>query len=229
MRLFKGRLARHVVRNARCAPILILLLFLFSGVGTLLAKKEFAMPKAAPAASYPAHDNHAKEQVAIGADPYPAGKESPFSVRFEEHGILPVFFVVTNDSDMPVELTDIRIQLVTVERRAKIEPSSDDDIYRKLSRTVRRGDEARRNPLPIPLPGGGPKVGVKKNVREEIETANFRARAVEPHATQAGFLFFDVSDLREPLKGAHLYITGVRDGNGEDMMYFDIPLDQTAQ
>jgi hypothetical protein len=38
-------------------------------------------------------------------------------------------------------------------------------------------------------------------------------------------LFFDVEDISQPLAGAHLYITGVRDGNGSEMMFFDIPLE----
>ena len=53
-----------------------------------------------------------------------------------------------------------------------------------------------------------------------------RARAVEPHGTQAGFLFFDIEGVRQPLEGAHLYITGVRDANGTDLMFFDVPLEK---
>ena len=30
------------------------------------------------------------------------------------------------------------------------------------------------------------------------------------------------------MAGAHLYVTGVRDGGGNELMFFDIPLDNTC-
>ena len=60
---------------------------------------------------------------------------------------------------------------------------------------------------------------------EEIQSAQFGARAVEPHTTQSGFLFFDVSGISTPLAGAHFYLTGVRDSNGDELMYFEITLE----
>ena len=50
----------------------------------------------------------------------------------------------------------------------------------------------------------------------------FRARAVEPHSTQAGFLFFDVADISAPLAGAHFYLTGMRDSKGNPLLYFEV-------
>jgi hypothetical protein len=88
-----------------------------------------------------------------------------------------------------------------------------------------RGDEPSRNPLPIPLPRH-PDTGLPKGGAEEIQNAQFRARAVEPHGTQAGFLFFDIEGISQPLAGAHLYVTGVRDGNGSDLLFFDIPMEK---
>ena len=54
----------------------------------------------------------------------------------------------------------------------------------------------------------------------------FEARAVEPHSTARGFLFFDVSDISNPLAGANFYLTEVHDGKGSDLMYFEIPLEK---
>ncbi len=195
-------------------------------VAVALLAKDFVMPKAQNASSYPAHDSHPNENVSIAAVPYNGQKASIFNAKYEEHGILPVYVVITNDSDSPLELTNYQVQLVAVDRRAKIEPSTDQDIYRKLSRVERRGDEASRNPLPIPLPGGGPKVGVKKEVVKEIEAAQFRARAVEAHSTAAGFMFFDVNGIRDPVSGGRLFVTGVRDNGGKELMYFEIALDK---
>jgi hypothetical protein len=39
-------------------------------------------------------------------------------------------------------------------------------------------------------------------------------------------LFFDVSDLSNPLPGARFYLTGVRDSSGHELMYFEVPLDK---
>ena len=50
----------------------------------------------------------------------------------------------------------------------------------------------------------------------------FTAAAVEPHSTQSGFLFFDVQDVKDPVTGAHVYLTGMRDAGGSELMYFDI-------
>jgi hypothetical protein len=52
----------------------------------------------------------------------------------------------------------------------------------------------------------------------------FKAEAVEPHNTQSGFLFFDVSGVDQPLIGSHILITGLRNGAGQELFYFDIPL-----
>lgn len=202
--------------------------FVLAMTAALLAK-EFQLPKPEAAATYPAHDNHATEQVAIAAAPYTGEKASIFQMDYYGHDLLPIYVVVTNDGGSSISLSNIQVQLVTVNRRAKIEPASDEDIYRRLSRIQHRGDEPSRNPLPIPLPRGGPKVGVKKDVAKEVEAAKFRARAVEPKTTQAGFMFFDVSDIRDPLNGATLFVTGVRDAGGKELMYFEIPLDKAAK
>jgi len=84
-----------------------------------LAAKEFVKPAAQPAKTYPAHDDHADEKVAIGADPYDtAGKAKIFSINFHEHGLLPVFFVVTNDGNQPISVVHIQVTLTTASATA---------------------------------------------------------------------------------------------------------------
>ncbi len=80
--------------------------------------------------------------------------------------------------------------------------------------------------MPIPLPRGKDKQGIPKEAYGELESASFKAKAVEPGGTQAGFMFFDVGDLQNPLAGAHLYITGVKDNDGNELMYFEIALEK---
>ena len=70
------------------------------------------------------------------------------------------------------------------------------------------------------------KGGTRQKEGEEIETSQFAAKAVEPHTTQSGFLFFDVGDITAPLAGARIYVTGVNDAKGNELMYFEIPLDK---
>lgn len=210
------------VRSARSlATLAAFLVVALAG----LAAKDFVMPRAEDARTYLARDNHANEYVAVGADPYTGDKASLFKTKFAENDILPVFVVITNYGGQPIELSRAKFELVTVDRRARIEPATEDDLYRRLSKVSRRGDEPRRNPLPIPLPGGGPKVGVKKDLRQEIEAAQFRARAVDTNSTESGFLFFDVRGIREPLAGGKLYITGLRNNDGQELMFFELPLD----
>jgi hypothetical protein len=186
-----------------------------------LAAKDFLMPQANPAITYPAHDQHPLEAIAVAVDPYDlAEKTKIFSVQYDEIGFLPLFVVVTNDSDKPVELAGMKAQLVTV-NRAKLSPAAEEDIARRLTRP-----SANTNRYPIPFPTKKVKGGLSKQAMEEIQNAQFGAKAVEPHSTQSGFLFFDVSGISVPLAGAHFYLTGVRDVKGNELMYFEIPLEK---
>ena len=49
---------------------------------------------------------------------------------------------------------------------------------------------------------------------------------VEPHTTRAGFLFYDVSGLDHPLEGAKLHLHKLRDADGNELFYFEIPFDK---
>ena len=184
-----------------------------------LAAKEFSMPRTQPAFSYPAHDHHANENVTVGLDPYEdAEKAKIFSINYRDHDLLPVLLVITNDGDEPIQLSDMKAELVTADR-AKLSPATDDDILRRI--THPRASGAR---VPVPFPTKRVKGGMNPKELAEIQTAQFKAKAVEPRSSQAGFLFFDVSDLKDPLAGAHFYLTGVRDSSGHDLMYFEIEL-----
>jgi len=200
------------------APILVVGLIL-----PLLAK-DFSLPRPQDASTYPLHDAHANEHVAIAVDLYnTAEKAKLFDSDFLEKDLLPVYFIVTNSGEQPVALVNMKVSLVT-NRRSKVQPASEEDIIRRFSKLQRRGGVA---PMPIPIPRS-PKAGVPKELKEELEIAPFRALAVEPKSTIAGFFFFDVRGLSDPLSGASIYVTGVRDGNGNDLMYFEIPLEKVS-
>ena len=191
----------------------------------VFAAKTYTPPKAYDAKTYPARDEHPNEKVTIAADPYdmPDKAEAVFNLNYRDGGMLPVFLIVTNNGDQPISLVDMRVQLVTA-NRSKISPANRDDLMRRFSRVKRRGDEPAR--LPIPLPRKSADAGVPKDARAEIDEAPFMAKAVEPHSTQAGFVFFDVEGISQPLAGAHLYVLNVHDSSGQDLMYFDIPMEK---
>ena len=90
--------------------------------------KEFVMPTAQPARTYPAHDDHPMEKVAVAVDPYDLeDKASIFTVNYRNNGYLPVFFVITNDGDQPVSLVGMKAQLNTKDR-SKLLPATMDDL-----------------------------------------------------------------------------------------------------
>jgi hypothetical protein len=185
-----------------------------------VAGKHFVMPAAHPAKTYPAHDEHPSEAVTLGLDPYDmADKASIFSVHYSDLGLMPIFVVITNDGDQTVALSAMRAELVTV-NRTKIPPATEDDLYRRLSRPT---GTISPNPLPWPKKAKG---SLSKDAMDEIQNSPFVAKAVEPHGTQAGFMFFDVSGISAPLAGAHFYLTGVRDAKGNELMFFEVPLEK---
>src|SRR6266851_13462 len=182
-----------------------------------LAAKDFIKPAAHPAKTYPAHDDHSDEKVAIAADPYDTpDKAKTFSISFREHGFLPIFFIVTNDGDQPISIANVDIKLITA-NRSKLSPASPEDIYRRLN-----NPQAATRPNPLPIPRKNVKGAITQKERDEIESSQFAAKAVEPHTTQSGFLFFDVGDIS--LAAAHIDITGVNDAKGTELMYFEIAL-----
>jgi hypothetical protein len=188
-----------------------------------MAAKEFSMPKVQPAFSYPAHDFHSAEKVTVALDPYDSpAKTNIFVVKYRESDLLPILMVVTNDSDQAIELASMKAELVTSDGR-KLSPATEDDIYRRISHPSASG--AR---LPLPFPTKRVKGTLNSKEWNEIQNASFKARAVEPRSSQAGFLFFDVSGISSPVARAHFYLTGVRDSSGGALMYFDIELDKAA-
>lgn len=202
-------------------PRAVILSCVVAAFALCLAAKDFVKPAAKPAQTYPAHDDHTDEKVAIAADPYDsADKAKIFSINFHEHGILPIFFVVTNDGNLPISIANLQVTLTTA-NRDKLTPITTEDIYRRISNPQAN----TRPPEPIPIPHKKVKGTVSDKERNEIESSQFAAKAVEPHNSQSGFLFFDVQGITAPLVGAHVFVSHVNDAKGTELFYFDIPLE----
>jgi hypothetical protein len=206
---------------SRCRiSLFILALVAFSSV-VLRAAKEFVPPKAADAKTYPSKDAHPSEKVTAALDVYNAPpKDDIFITHYNEEGILPVLLVITNDGDQPITLKQMRAELVTA-GRAKLEALEVEDVFRRVAHI--QGSSNPRPVGPITLPGGSKNKKAQQQL-DEITHAHFAAEIVPPHTTQSGFLFFDVENVKQPVAGAHLYLTGVLDGRGNELMYFEIPL-----
>lgn len=216
-----GMLNRH-------ALITFLIAFALTAcVVTAWAAKEFVPPRPENANTYPLKDAHPNEKVTAAIELYnTAPKNNIFVTPYAEEGILPVFLIVSNDGDQPITLSDLHAELVTT-GRTKLSALSSDDVFRRVSHiSASSTSPGRVGPLPFPNKSKNKKAQQEFN---EINNAIFAAEAVEPHTTKSGFLFFDVLNVTQPTEGAHLYLTGIRDAGGNDLMYFDIAVTPSSQ
>ncbi|MGD0154820.1 MAG: hypothetical protein ABSB50_01890 [Terracidiphilus sp.] len=188
---------------------------------------DHAPPQVQPATSYPAVEVHPQEHVAIAVEPYDTKeKESIFRVDYLSHDVMPIRLIVTNLGDRPISLIDARILFETAEGE-RIRAAEPEDVERLMTRKEREGS---RIPLPAPLPPIHVKAkGSVKEIEDDFNTFEYSALAVEPHTTRAGFLFYDVSGLKNPLAGAKLYLHDLRDADGKQLFYFEIPFSKYLQ
>jgi hypothetical protein len=184
-------------------------------------------PPVQPAPTYAAVEVHGDEKVAIAAEPYDTKeRESIFRVDYLSHGVMPVRLIVTNQGDRPISLRDARILFQTASGD-RIQAADPEDVERLMTRKEREGTK-------IPLPGPLPKIKLKpkasnKEIEQDFDTFEYGALVVEPHTTRAGFLFYDVSELDHPLRGAKLHLHKLRDADGKELFYFEIPFDKYLQ
>ena len=177
-----------------------------------------------PATTFAAVEVHDDEKLAIAAEPYDSKeKESLFRVDYLSHGVMPVRLIVTNNGDRPISLRDARILFMTAANE-KIQAAEPEDVERLMTQKERQGGK-------IPMPGPIPAIKLKpkasnKDIEADFNTFEYQALVVEPHTTRAGFLFYDVSQLDHPLKGAKLHCISCADADGKELFYFEIPFDK---
>ena len=206
------------MRTLRTIPLFLLWLALPA------MASDHAPPPVQPATSFAAVEVHDEEKVAIAAEPYDTKeKASIFKVDYLSHGVMPVRLIVTNNGDRPISLRDARILFLTA-AGDKIQAAEPEDVERLMTRKEREGSK-------IPMPGPIPAIKMKpkasnKEIEQDFDTFEYQALVVEPHTTRAGFLFYDVSDLDHPLRGAKLHLHELRDAEGNELFYFEIPFDK---
>ncbi len=207
--------------------ILAAVSLLILGLAAIGFAAEHNPPAVQPATSFPAVEVHPDEHVAIAVEPYDTKeKESIFRVDYIDHDVMPVRLIVTNLGDKPISLRDARILFETADGD-RIQAAEPEDVERLMTRKERQGSKI---PLPAPLPPIHTKPkGSMPEIESDFNTFEYSALAVEPHTTRAGFLFYDVSGLSHPLVGARLYVRSIRDSEGNELFYFDIPFDKYLQ
>ena len=181
-------------------------------------------PPVQPATSFAAVEVHEDEKVAIAAEPYDTReKEAIFRVDYLRHGVMPIRLIVTNNSDRPISLRDARILFITAAGE-RIQTAEPEDVERLMTRKEREGGKI---PMPNPLPNIKLKPKASNvEIEKDFNTFEYSALKVEPHTTRAGFLFYDLSGIDNPLAGARLHLHELRDADGNELFYFEIPFDR---
>ncbi len=208
------------LRSAGCL-VLMTLAVLVTGT-SLWAFKEFVAPRPESADTFPSKDAHPMEKVTIAVDVYnTAPKDDIFGTKYVQEGILPVLLIITNSGDQPVLMTKMNAELVTASR-SKLQWLSVDDVFRRVAH-IKASSTTPPRIGPIPLPTGAKNKKAQEQY-QELSKAAFIAEAIEPHTTKSGFLFFDIGGIKSPVAGANIYLTGIRDSTGNELMYFEIPV-----
>jgi hypothetical protein len=192
-----------------------------------IAASDHTQPPVQPATSFPAMELHANEHVAIAVVPYDTKeRESIFRVEYVEHGVMPVRVIVSNLGDRPISLRDARI-LFETSTGDRIQAAEPEDVERLMTKKDRMGSKI---PMPGPLPPIHTKPkGSNSEIEQDFDTFEYSALAVEPHTTRAGFLFYIVEGLNHPLVDAKLYVRAIRDADGNELFYFEIPFNKYLQ
>jgi hypothetical protein len=201
-----------------------LLPFLLICAPLLADGSDHQQPSVQPATSFAAVEVHDDEKVAVAAEPYDTKeKASIFRVDYLGHGVMPIRLIVTNLGDRPISLRDARILFQTA-AGDRIQAAEPEDVERLMTFKEKQGKK-------IPMPGPIPAIKLKpkasdKQIEQDFDTFEYEALVVEPHTTRAGFLFYDISDLAHPLKGAKLHLHKLRDADGKELFFFEIPFDK---
>ena len=211
--------SRPLLRVRRALPLLPLLLLVAAGAYTRAAD----LPEAKDATTYPAVDVHSKEQVAIAVEPFDSAQKCKvFQVDYLKYRFMPFRIIVTNQGDRPISLKDARIYFISTTGE-KIQAAEPEDVERRVRPKDRRGVNIPVGPIKIHTKG---KASDDK-IEQDFNRFEYGALAVEPHTTRAGFLFYDMDGLgATPLRNAKVVFRELRNADGQELFYFEIPLNK---
>lgn len=188
--------------------------------GLMAAQDRF---EAKPADKYPA--KQAQRDVIVAVKPYRTekdmksafGKTQPY-----KYGIMPILLVITNLSLHPLNLANMKVRYIDGDRTG-LEPIPGEDLayFNPKGRN-------QPNTAPPPIPGVVWRRGSKKGplAKPEITEREFKAPVIPPETTAHGFFYYQTGNKADPVAGASMYISGIRDmTTGKELFYFEIPLD----
>lgn len=195
--------------------------FLLSGHAEKARKPKPALE----AGKYPLHDAHAAEHVTVAAEPGESRDTRPDTrLDYFQHGFLPVRVIVTNDGDQAISLDDARMLFIDRDN-AVANAATDDELQRRMF--ALKSVRGTRIPLPSPLPSiTVHHKPVDKKITADDEDFGFKTTTVAPHSTVAGYLYYDVRDLSEPvLEHASIEVRKLRVASSNKALdSFEIPL-----
>ena len=203
--------------------VIALTTFVLCSLAARASDKKKPAPPAKPATQYIAFDTHANEHVSIAADPCLDPKACDFfRLPYIQHGFVPVRVIISNDSDHALTLDDVRIQFISANNDI-IPAATLEDINRRLFSTR----SAMGTKIPI-VPITIHHTPVDKKVTDDDTDFGFQSTTVNPHATLAGYLFYDIRQLDDPaLKHAELYVKMIHTLDGKQQLFaFTIPFDK---
>jgi len=184
-----------------------------------------------PANEYPYHQIDEANHVTIAAEPCTTKETLPnFRLKYSDHGFLPVRVIVTNDSDLAVNLDDARIHFIAADG-SSIPAATDEELQRGMFTIKSATGSKTPLPLPFPIPISHGKTNINKDILSDDNDFGFQTTTVQPHTTVAGYLFYDTNNLDQPiLDHATLELRKVRLMlNNKALDSFEIPLSKTSK
>ena len=206
----------------RPAHILGVSLLLLGGAPALLAARK--APPAPDASTVAARDTHDKDKVTVAAEPYDTRSKGEFFRNdYVGHSILPIRLFVKNDSDTPLDLSDVRIQFIAADG-TKLPAATPDELNRRLFRF--------KDLQPRHIPGTPityHSTPVDRKIQDDDKDFSFTETTVPPHTTATGFLFYDTRDLDDPvMRHAEIYVKQAHfaDAKHTELFAFSVPLEK---
>ena len=200
-------------------------LFVLLPLSALASDKPRPAPPVKPAVEYIMHEVHENEKVTIAAEPCNEPDLCKFfRLEYIQHGFLPVRVIVTNDREQAIVLDDVRIQFVPGEGE-KEGAATDEDVNRRLF--------SRKSTVPTRIPIVGitlNKEPIDQKILNDDTDFGFVSTVVPPHSTRAGYVFYDVRGIDDPvMKHAELYLKMIHytdeHGKRTELFPFTLPFD----
>lgn len=205
-------MATCVIFRASVAAALVLL------ASPLLAAEPFSVGLAD---DYTAKQSQAG--VTLAVKPYHTEelqKEAFGKGEPNRYGILPVLVVITNGGDSAIKLDGMYARYAHTRSREDVESLTAEDLFFYNPRG--------HAPTKSRLPGlGNSRTKVKKGplANQVFSDREFSAPVLPPGATASGFFYFNVGVGGNVLKGASIYVSGLKNmSTGQDLFFFEVPL-----